>query len=288
MHFRNLAVAEQRNSRVQVLSTRTGKSKACLDRTVAPGLGGPTSICLSAEGHHFLVADCSVVHYFNLRGEQEYVWPSDVVEPRSVGSGCSSKGSEFQKIMGMSADCFDNLVIADTCAKRGPIVGIYSQDTGQSVRQCKLKSSENFREPSYVACNKRIGLTYVSDSITGRVYGFDKQGKHIFTFGTNGAQKGNGGLVCPLGLSIAPDDNVYVADKGSNSVTVYPMLGGEEPVYQALTPEEGLRDPVAVSVGPRGQIAVAEETFDFGSDFFSVKLYNLAKGDSLKRVKAVS
>ena len=268
-------MAEQRNSRVQVLSTRTGKSKACLDRSVAPGLGGPTSICLSAEGHHFLVADCSMVHYFNLHGEQEFVWPSDV-GPRGGGSG-DGKGSEFQKIMGMSADCFDNLVIADTCAKRGPIVGIYTQDTGHSIRQCKLKSGDAFKEPSYVACNKRLGLTYVSDSITGSVYGFDKHGKHIFTFGTNGAQKGNGGLVCPLGLSIGPDDNVYVADKGSNSVTVYPMLGGEEPVHQALTREDGLRDPVAVSVGPLGQLAVAEETFDFGSDSFSVKLYNKAK-----------
>ena len=67
-----------------------------------------------------------------------------------------------------------------------------------------------------MACNKRLGLTYVSDSINGCIYGFDKHGKHIFTFGTtNGEQKGNGGLVCPLGMDIAADDNVYVADKGT-------------------------------------------------------------------------
>ena len=187
----------------------------------------------------------------------------------------------------MAADCFDNLVIADTCTKRGHIVGIYSHDTGQSVRQCKLKSGQNFGEPSYVACNKRLGLTYVSDSINGCIYGFDKHGKHIFTFGTKGEQKGNGGLVCPLGLDIAADDNVYVADKGTSSVTVYPVLGGEAPVHQALTPEDGLRDPVAVSLGPRGQIAVAQETFDFGADSFSVKLYSKTKQKDPEKITAM-
>ena len=279
-------MAEERNSRVQILSTRTGKGKACLDRSVAPGLSGPTTVNMSSDGQYMLVADVSAVHYFNLRGKQEYVWPSDV-GPRHGGGRGSEKGTQFQKINGMATDCFDNLVIADTCTKRGHIVGIYSQDTGQSVRQCKLKSGQNFGEPSYVACNKRLGLTYVSDSVNGCLYGFDKHGKHIFTFGTNGEQKGNGGLVCPLGLDIAADDNVYVADKGTSSVTVYPVLGGEAPVHQALTPEDGLRDPVAVSLGPRGQIAVAQETFDFGADSFSVKLYSKAKQKDSEKITAM-
>ena len=110
--YRSLAVAEEKNSRVQILSTRTGKGKACLDRSSAPGLGGPTTVNMSSDGQYMLVADVSSVHYFNLRGEHEYVWPSDV-GPRHGGGRGPDKGTQFQKINGMSADCFDNLVIAD-------------------------------------------------------------------------------------------------------------------------------------------------------------------------------
>ncbi len=74
-------------------------------------------------------------------------------------------------------------------------------------------------------------------------------------------------------MAVADNDNIYIADKGLNCVSVYSMLGGDRPLYHALIPEDLLHDPVAVSVGTQGRIAVTQETYDFGSDSFAVKVF---------------
>ncbi len=66
---RTVAVAEERNARVQLFSARTGRGLGCIDRGAVPGLVGPSALCVSADRNHLLVADCSVVRYFNLNGE---------------------------------------------------------------------------------------------------------------------------------------------------------------------------------------------------------------------------
>ncbi len=197
-------------------------------------------------------------------GEQEYAWPD-------CTKGGKKGGTEFQRIMGLSPDSFNNLVVADSCAKRGYSVGLYSMDTAQCIRALRLQPGLQLGEPSYITCNPRLGLVYIADSVKGCVYGFDKCGKHVMTFGKSESEAGLG---CPLNLAITNNDHVYVVDKGTNSVPVYSMLGGDRPLYRALSEEDSVHDPVAVCLGEdQRQIAVAEQTYDFGSDAFAVKLF---------------
>ena len=189
-------------------------------------------------------------------------------------------------------DCADRLVIAEH--RTESTVGIFSQDTGQPVRRCKLRGGGTLGEPAYIACDHRHGLTYVADSIKGCVHSFDKNGNHVGTFGGSspagrhaggGGGGDGGGLICPLGMHLTDSGELYVADKGSHAVSVYSVPGGKggsggaasgwgpRLLYHALTEEDGLRDPVAVALSPRGSLAVAEHSMDFGTDSFAVKVY---------------
>ena len=59
----NLVVAEARNSRLQIFGRRR---QVCVDRSVAPDLVHPTSICQSRDGYLMLVADLNQVSRSNL------------------------------------------------------------------------------------------------------------------------------------------------------------------------------------------------------------------------------
>ena len=206
------------------------------------------------------------VHYFSLAGKQEEIWPPDL----------GRRGrDEFINITALGVDCSDNLVVAES--RKESTVGIYSQDTGQPIRQCTLKSGKSFGEPSYISCDHRHGITYVSDSIKGCIHSFDKHGKYISTFGDT---PGRGNLICPLGMHLTDPGELYVADKGANTVTIYSVTGrgstsggGGYLMYHALTKQDGILDPVAVSLSPWGSLAVAQHTLQYGSDSYAVKLY---------------
>ncbi len=216
-------------------------------------------MCFPSGFTHVLVADLNLIHYFTPSGIQEEVWPPDV--------GRRGK-AEFLGISGMCLDQSDNLVIADN--RKTPVVGTYSQDTGRPIHQFKLKSGQEFKEPSYIACNRRTGLIYVSDSIKGCVYSFDKHGKHVNTFGNN--PKGH--LICPLGLDVSCDDKIFVADKGAHCISVYSMDGGSGSfMYNAVDAGQGVQDPIAVAVNADGSLSLAQQSYDYGCDSNSVKFF---------------
>lgn len=108
-------------------------------------------------------------------------------------------------------------------------------------------------------------ITYVADSVKGCIHTFDKSGRHITTIEDK--------VICPLGLHVSEDDNVYVADKASNAISVYNMLGTGGHMFDALTAEDDIKDPVAVTMNTDGCLAIAQQTFDYGSDSHAIKLF---------------
>ena len=159
---------------------------------------------------------------------------------------------------------------------RETTVGIYNQDTGQIIRQCRLKRGHSFGEPAYITCDKKHGVAYVSDKRRGCIFAFDKNGRHISTLGQK-TNLNNDGLICPLGMHLTDAGELCVADKGAHSVTLFPGLGncgvGDGEPFHLLTEKDGIQDPVAVSFSPRGSVAVAQHSMDFGKDLYSIKVF---------------
>lgn len=110
---------------------------------------------------------------------------------------------------------------------------------------------DQLRKPFAVAFDSR-GRILVSDSGNGALVRFDRKERRFDVFGTQGAVR----LKMPLGLAIAPDDTVYVADAGLKQVVAFDPEGKVVAVYGR---GEELKNPTDAALSPDGkQLYVAD------------------------------
>jgi tripartite motif-containing protein 71 len=100
---------------------------------------------------------------------------------------------------------------------------------------------------------------YVFDSLNNRIQKFDKDGRFILEWGSNGT--GNGQFSLPLGTVDASNGLVYVADYGNHRIQVFDLEGK----FLDKWGNEGRRDgqfnhPSAIAVARDGSIYVAEDS----------------------------
>jgi len=80
-----------------------------------------------------------------------------------------------------------------------------------------------FKRPTFLAVNSRLGRLYVSDVKKNMVLVFDLKGNKLFSFGTPGG--GDGELFGPQGIAIDENDNVFVAEQFNARVQVFDADG---------------------------------------------------------------
>lgn len=94
-------------------------------------------------------------------------------------------------------------------------------------------------------------MIYVSSQTTGAVEIYSSKGQGQAPIGSI-----TDGISAPTGLAVDSSGNVYVANSGNNTVTVYPP-GQTTP---STTYTQGISAPMGVAVGSDGTVYVANET----------------------------
>ncbi len=92
---------------------------------------------------------------------------------------------------------------------------------------------------------------YVSDSVLGRVFVFDKAGKYRFAFGEEILQRPSGVAYC------RKEQRLYVVDTKKNVVEMFDLRGGHAGSIGDKSPK-GLRFPTFVWVDGQGRVYVSD------------------------------
>lgn len=103
---------------------------------------------------------------------------------------------------------------------------------------------DRLRKPFAVAFDSR-GRVLVTDSGNGALIRFDRAGRRMDVFGTQGALR----LKTPLGLGLGPDDTAYVADVGLQKVVALDPEGTIRAVYGKAGE---LTNPTDAALSPDG------------------------------------
>ena len=104
----------------------------------------------------------------------------------------------------------------------------------------------NVDQPSDAAIGPN-GDIYLVDGVNHRVVVFDSNGKQKFTFGRQGADKGE--FKYPLGIDIAEDGKVFIADTGNHRIQAFDLSGNFLNMFVVKTgTDEKPADPADVLV----------------------------------------
>ena len=95
-----------------------------------------------------------------------------------------------------------------------------STQTADLKYQISGDDTKNFSLPSDVAANSK--QIFIVDGGNHRIVAFNKQGKHLFSFGSYGDSKGQ--FNYPVGLFV-DNKHVYVADSGNHRVQIFTSKG---------------------------------------------------------------
>lgn len=118
----------------------------------------------------------------------------------------------------------------------------------------------------------RQGRVYVSDSVQRVVVVFDIAGGRYLEIG-----KGDEGrLVKPLGIAIAGDGTLYVADVSAQRVMVYDADGV---FLRAIGSKETLQRPSDVAVSPDGSRLYVVDTGGVESEVHAVHMFDARSGE---------
>ncbi len=117
-----------------------------------------------------------------------------------------------------------------------------NRDVGEDVALAKQLFGEDLRahlQKPFAAAADKEGRVYVVDP--GRVFVFDKKNKKLSFIGDSGAGK----LAYPLGIDIAADGRIYVADAEAKRVFVYDDKGR---VVNIIGARDEFLNPVSVAI----------------------------------------
>ncbi len=161
---------------------------------------------------------------------------------------------------------------------------IYERSLMGSADVRELTSEEKFKamatgvpvgeqalvKPFDVAVRK--GRVYVTDTVTRSVGVFDIKGKRFFEFGNTGSNA----LLKPIGIAVAPSEDVFVVDLAAKSVHVYDKEGR---FLRKFGSEEELSRPVDVAISNDGRFAYVVDTGGVRSAFHRVVKYDANTGE---------
>lgn len=100
-------------------------------------------------------------------------------------------------------------------------------------------ADDPFDRPHYVATDKDSNI-YVADSGKGRIVKFDRNGRFLRTFGKKTDEPPHGDtkdlLQTPLGVSVADNGDVVIADRNMHKVVVVDANGNYKKSWQVMMP----------------------------------------------------
>ncbi len=118
----------------------------------------------------------------------------------------------------------------------------------------------------------REGRIYVSDSVQRAVVVFDIPGQRFYEIG----REKPGRLTKPLGLDIAADGTLYVADITAQRIMVYDSDGV---FLQSIGDPEHLQRPSGVTVSRDGETLYVIDTGGVDSDLHTMHMFDTASGE---------
>lgn len=254
-----LAVSEEKNSRVQIFNSVDGRSLKIL-KTEGQGQGQgssvvgrrmqPAGIALMPQRGLLAVADLNRVVFF---------------DPSYNGHwNTEAHLKNKTNLHGMAVNARGNLILTDVGTK--PSVGLYETE-GKLVREFKA----DFKKPLNVTVSHEYAIIFVSDSELGCVYLFDQEGRLLSKIGQYGSDTSGGRLVYPQGLCCLSNGQLVVADRAQHRLPVYDVRNRS--VEHLLTEDDGIKNPVSVAVVADKYLAVSEENYDFKVNEYKLKMF---------------
>jgi len=161
----------------------------------------------------------------------------------------SPTASSLQRPTGVFADDF-KVYVTD---RSGPTARVFVFDRGaRTVTILDTAKGINLLNPSGIVVDA-FGVIFVADAQQGKVFGYDLQGRNLYTIGKRGE------LQFPAGLAVDRKRNkLYVADAHAHVVKVFDNMGVF--LYDVGTtsgPGE-LKHPVAVALDKAGIVYVLD------------------------------
>ncbi|MBF15939.1 MAG: peptidylglycine alpha-amidating monooxygenase [Chloroflexi bacterium] len=140
---------------------------------------------------------------------------------KTIGEG------EFIRPHGIEIDSEDNLYLVDDLghfvqkrSKNGEIIFTI----GQKEKPCEWQSGGYFNRPTDIAINPSNGDLFITDGYgNSRIHKFDKNGKHILSWGNPGA--GEGQFSLPHNITMLGDDRVVMCDRENFRLQVFTLEG---------------------------------------------------------------
>jgi DNA-binding beta-propeller fold protein YncE len=142
----------------------------------------------------------------------------------------------------------DRLFIADPA---GPAVHIFDLSTRKYAQFSELGDKQELKMP--------VGLAvagdnvYVADSILGSVYVFDRNGKFLFSFGSDRLER-------PTGIAYWPERQlIYVADTAQHNINVFDRAGEFLDQFGSRGPDAGsFNFPTHLWIDSAGRLYVSD------------------------------
>jgi len=164
---------------------------------------------------------------------------------------------------------------------------IYERSLMGSADVRLLTSEEKFKELATGVVTSEAGLVkpfdvavrqgrvYVTDTVARAVIMFDIKGKRFITFG----HKGPNTLSKPIGITIGPSGEVFVADVVNQGIYVYDSEGR---FLRKFGSGEELSRPADVAISNNGRYAYVVDTGGVRSPFHRVVKYDAQTGEVLQ------
>jgi len=137
--------------------------------------------------------------------------------------------------------------------RSGPSARVFVFDRGaRTVTILDQGKGVSLLAPSSIVVDA-LGIIYVADAQQGKVFGYDLQGRNLYTIGKRGE------LQFPLGLAVDKKRNrLYVADAHAHVVKVFDTMGMFLYDMGATSGSRELKYPVAVALDRVGTVYVLE------------------------------
>ncbi|ESO10825.1 hypothetical protein HELRODRAFT_97048 [Helobdella robusta] len=194
-------VAEWLNQRIQIFDAISGCSKVIIGQNQVQ----PWGITLISDGHIAVTDEKQrTVKIFNRQGAVSRSW----------------KKQQFGWPRGITCSKNKNIVLTDTQHGRHTVNVLNGE--GKLIVQFEGggtgKIKDQFHWPRYVATDSQNKII-VSDGANHCVKIFDKQGRYLFKFGSQGSSDGL--LKHPRGVCVDQADNILVADHDNDRVSIF-------------------------------------------------------------------
>lgn len=203
-----LLVADPANRRVSVFSTDGKFIKELVPADNTMGLRRPGA--LTVNGNLIYISD--------LWGHQVVVVDNQGKLVRKIGSP-GSKDGELKYPQSVVVDKKHRVWVADTGNNR---IQVFSRE-GKFLFGISGKDNQlNLSLLRGMAADS-LERILVADAISSKILVFDSSGKRLFSFGGLGSEAQQ--FKYPMGLWIAKDGRIYIADRGNHKVQVWGYEG---------------------------------------------------------------